>query len=121
MCYEIVKRAKRYKDQVAVYSEGEAWKYGSIIHRAQHFATLLLGQKDDLAEARVAFMVNPGVDYVSVQWAIWIAGGIAVPLCLTYPPPSLDYVLQDTEADYIVASDEYLFKLILNYKNNEKS
>ena len=108
MCYEIVKRAKRYKDQVAVYSEGEAWKYGSIIHRAQHFATLLLGQKDDLAEARVAFMVNPGVDYVSVQWAIWIAGGIAVPLCLTYPPPSLDYVIQDTEADFIVASDEYL-------------
>ena len=53
MCYEIVKRAKRYKDQVAVYSEGEAWKYGSIIHRAQHFATLLLGQKDDLVEARV--------------------------------------------------------------------
>ena len=108
MCYEIVKRAKRYNDQVAVYSEGEAWKYGSIINRAQHFATLLLGQKEDLAEARVAFMVNPGVDYVSVQWAIWIAGGIAVPLCLTYPPPSLDYVIQDTAADFIVASDEYL-------------
>ncbi len=108
MCYEIVERAKNYKDQVAVYSEGEAWKYGSIINRAQHFATLLLGQKEDLAEARVAFMVNPGVDYVSVQWAIWIAGGIAVPLCLTYPPPSLDYVIQDTAADFIVASDEYL-------------
>ena len=44
MCYEIVERAKKYKDQVAVYSEGEAWKYGSIIRRAQHFATLLLGQ-----------------------------------------------------------------------------
>ena len=108
MCYEIVERAKNYKDQVAVYSEGEAWKYGSIINRAQHFATLLLGQKEDLAEARVAFMVNPGVDYVSVQWAIWIAGGIAVPLCLTYPTPSLDYVIQDTAADFIVASDEYL-------------
>ena len=108
MCYEIVERAKKYKDQVAVHSEGEAWKYGLIVNRAQHFATLLLGQKEDLAEARVAFMVNPGVDYVSVQWAIWIAGGIAVPLCLTYPPPSLDYVIQDTAADLIVASDEYL-------------
>ena len=108
MCYEIVERAKKYKDQVAVHSEGEAWKYGLIVNRAQHFATLLLGQKEDLAEARVAFMVNPGVDYVSVQWAIWIAGGIAVPLCLTYPPRSLDYVIQDTAADLIVASDEYL-------------
>jgi hypothetical protein len=63
MCYEIVERAKKYKDQVAVHSEGEAWKYGLIVNRAQHFATLLLGQKEDLAEARVAFMVNPGVDY----------------------------------------------------------
>jgi len=107
MCYEIYDRAVAFKSDLAIISKNETWRYDFICRRAKHFATLLLGQKDDLSEARVAFMVNPGVDYVAVQWAIWIAGGIAVPLCLTYPPPSLQYVIDDTEADFLIASDEY--------------
>jgi malonyl-CoA/methylmalonyl-CoA synthetase len=50
---------------------------------AESFACLLLAEKKDLNEARVAFMVAPGFDYVKVQWGIWLAGGIAVPLCVT--------------------------------------
>jgi len=96
MCYEIYDRAVAFKSDLAIISKNETWRYDFICRRAKHFATLLLGQKDDLSEARVAFMVNPGVDYVAVQWAIWIAGGIAVPLCLTYPPPSLQYVIERT-------------------------
>jgi len=42
-----------------------------------------------------------------VQWAIWRAGGIAVPLCLTHPLPSLQYVLEDTEASIMVVSPGY--------------
>lgn len=41
------------------------------------------------------------------RWGIWRAGGVAVPLCLTYPPASLDYVISDTGADVIVASARY--------------
>jgi malonyl-CoA/methylmalonyl-CoA synthetase len=51
--------------------------------------------------------VDPGFDYVKVQWAIWRAGGIAVPLCLTHPLPSLQYVLEDTEASIMVVSPAY--------------
>ena len=46
----------------------------------------LLGRDaTDLAEARVAFLVPPGFDHVAVQWGIWRAGGIAVPLATSHP------------------------------------
>ena len=52
----------------------------------------LLAGAADLAGARVAFLAPPGIDYVVAQWGIWRAGGIAVPLCTTHPPPELEYV-----------------------------
>ena len=39
-----------------------------------------------------------------VQWGIWLAGGIAVPLCLSYPFPELEYVLANSEADLLVGA-----------------
>lgn len=71
------------------------------------FADQLLGQTSDLQEMRVAYMIEPGFDYVFVQWGIWRAGGIAVPLSISYPLPSLQYVLEDTGAEIVVASGEY--------------
>ena len=56
---------------------------------------------------RIAFMIAPGFDYVAVQWGIWRAGGIAVPLCVTYPLPSLQYVVEDTVAEMIICGPEY--------------
>lgn len=36
-------------------------------------------------EPRVAFLAPSGYDYVRVQWAIWAAGGVCVPLCRASP------------------------------------
>ena len=52
-------------------------------------------------------MVDPGFDYVKVQWGIWQAGAVAVPLCITHPLPSLQYVLEDTCAAILVISPQY--------------
>ena len=108
MCFELFEGASAFKNKTAIISHGVAWSYEQIIERSHQYATQLLGEKADLSEARIAFMVPPGVDYVCIQWAIWIAGGIAVPICITYPPPSIEYVLQDTEASIVIASDEFL-------------
>jgi len=108
MCFELFEGANAFKSNTAIISNGVAWSYEQIKERSYHYATYLLGEKEDLSEARIAFMVPPGVDYVCVQWAIWIAGGIAVPICITYPPLSIDYVLQDTEASIVIGSDEFL-------------
>jgi malonyl-CoA/methylmalonyl-CoA synthetase len=85
-----------------VVDRGESVTYQQLANESARLASLLLGTSDDLAEARVAFMVPPGKQYLASLWAIWRAGGVAVPLCLTYPLPSLQYVIEDTGARSIL-------------------
>jgi len=62
-------------------------------------------------------MVSPGIDYVAVQWGIWRARGIAVPLCIYYPLPSLAYVIEDTQTDYLIVSRAYV-SILEKYKSD---
>ncbi len=103
----IINQAGKYGDKTAILADGKQYSYRQLITASSSFAADLLQDIDDLHEARVGFMVNPGFDYVKVQWAIWQAGGIAVPLCLTHPLPSLQYVIEDTNATIVVVSPEY--------------
>ena len=91
----------------AVVSDGQSYSYQSLLDASHRFSSLLLKDTDDLREVRVAYMVAPGFDYLRVQWGIWRAGGVAVPLCITYPLPSLQYVIEDTGADIVVVGPEY--------------
>lgn len=103
----LIRQAQHHLENTAIRSDGQAFTYAQLLSQSEQFAQQLLNGQPDLNEARVAFMVTPGFDYVRVQWGIWRAGGIAVPLCLTYPPASLDYVITDTAADIVVASARY--------------
>jgi malonyl-CoA/methylmalonyl-CoA synthetase len=116
---KLIEKAKENPNNQAIISDGKSYNYAQLIEFSEKFATVLLDQKSDLNEARVAFMVSPGFDYVVTQWAIWLAGGIAVPLCTTYPPPSLQYVIDDTSAEIIVASEK--FESILRPITQEKN
>lgn len=103
----IVQQAHRHPTNTAILSNGQTYTYAQLLDHSAQFGQQLLTGLNDLAEARVAFMVEPGFDYVMVQWGIWRAGGIAVPLCTTYPPASLQYVIDDTATKIIVASSRY--------------
>lgn len=67
----------------------------------------MLNGSSDLYEARIAFIVPPGLEYVATLWGIWQAGGVAVPLCLVHPPASLSYTLTDSGSEIVVATGEY--------------
>ncbi|MFC2102288.1 long-chain fatty acid--CoA ligase, partial [Bacteroidota bacterium] len=56
-------------------------------------AIKLLDGRQDLNEARIAYLVPPGFDHVAIQWGIWRAGGIAVPLCEKHPLPAMQYII----------------------------
>lgn len=94
-------------NRTAIIANRQPFSYGDLQAACQNVAAILLSGQPDLAESRVAFMVEPGFDYVRIQWGIWLAGGIAVPLCTTHPFPSLQYVLEDTEADTLVVSPQF--------------
>ena len=106
--HQLFQKAYQYLDKTAIIDQKGAYTYGLLLEKSEQIAQQLLGEKSDLNESRVAFMVSPGFDYVAVQWGIWKAGGIAVPLCISYPFPSLKYVLDDTKATIAIVGEEYL-------------
>jgi malonyl-CoA/methylmalonyl-CoA synthetase len=104
---KIVHQAHKNIDNTAIIADNRAYSYKELLFESGNFAHLLLNDAKDLDETRVAFMVTPGFDYVRVQWGIWQAGGIIVPLCLTYPLPSLRYTIENSDAEILVVSPEY--------------
>lgn len=103
----IVQQAHKHRHRNAVVSNNHTYTFHDLWVESAHFAHILLRGASDLNETRVAFMVSPGFDYVCVQWGIWQAGGIIVPLCLTYPLPSLRYTIENSDAEILVVSPEY--------------
>jgi malonyl-CoA/methylmalonyl-CoA synthetase len=88
--------------RVAVVSGGFAYRYGELDRASRRVAGALLGSRSDLDQARVAFFVHPGFEYIAVQRGIWRAGGVAVPLAVSHPPPELEYVIRDAGAAVVV-------------------
>lgn len=116
---QLIENARAFSSNRAIISNGNEYSFKDLLTASQQFASVLLNNQSDLNEARVSFMVSPGFDYVKVQWAIWQAGGVAVPLCLTHPLPSLQYVIEDTESAIIVVSPA--FESVLSELAHEKN
>lgn len=114
----LIERANNYLDRTAVAVEGAKYTYQDVFEASHRVASYLLTEKSDLNEARVAFLVKPGFEYVALQWGIWRAGGIAVPLCTKHPLPSIQYVLDDTQADFLICTEEYVEFLSKTNHNN---
>lgn len=103
----LFEKGKKYKEKIAIVDDKGAYSYENLLEKSHEVASSLLEKEKDLKEKRVAFMVSPGFDYIAVQWGIWRAGGIAVPLCVSYPFPSLKYVIEDTQAEYLIVAPEF--------------
>jgi malonyl-CoA/methylmalonyl-CoA synthetase len=102
----IVARASLHGDRTAVVATDGSFGYGDLVTASLAVARRILGHRFDLEEGRVAYLVRPGFQHVAVQWGIWQAGGVAVPLALSHPPPELDFVLADSDPDLVIADPE---------------
>jgi malonyl-CoA/methylmalonyl-CoA synthetase len=102
-----VARAAAYGDRIALIDEQRSLTYAELIADSALAASRLLDGQRDLDGARVAFLTPPGIDYVLAQWAIWRAGGIAVPLCTSHPLPELEHVLSDAQVELAVVHAQF--------------
>jgi malonyl-CoA/methylmalonyl-CoA synthetase len=102
----LFERARRYGDRRAIVAPEGVFTYRELMETAEAVAAALLGGREDLAQARVCFLVPPGWDYIALQWGIWLAGGIAVPMAVTHPPAELAHVLDDSGPELVVAHPE---------------
>lgn len=99
----IAKAQREHAGRCAIVDGQTRYTYDQLLERSAQAASVLLDDAGDLYEARVAFLVPPGFDYVVTQWAVWRAGGIAVPLCTMHPAQELAYVIEDSQATIVVA------------------
>ena len=104
---QLIENAHRFADKPAIVDQSVSYSYRDLLDRSEEIALYLLHDEKDLAQKRVSYMVSPGFGYMAVQWGIWRAGGIAVPLCITYPFPSLQYVVENTGSSIIICGPEY--------------
>jgi len=85
----------------------KSYTYSDLVSAVAVFRNKILNGRSDLNEARVAFICPSGYQYVVLQWAIWAAGGIAVPLCTAHPEHELLYSVTESEASIILAHPKF--------------
>jgi malonyl-CoA/methylmalonyl-CoA synthetase len=98
-----VARAEAVPERTAIAGEAGEFTYRELLEASARVAAYLLGGRADLEEARVAFFIPPCFEHIAVQWGIWRAGGIAVPLAVSHPASELEYVIADAGASIVVA------------------
>jgi malonyl-CoA/methylmalonyl-CoA synthetase len=101
----LVERATASTDSTALAGPDGTATYGELLRASAAWAHRLLDGRPDLDEARVVFLVPPGVRYVEAQWAIWRAGGVAVPISASQAPAEWEFIISDTRAAVVVAAD----------------
>ena len=104
---EIITRAREFHGRTALIAADGLMSYEQLDAASQRVAGRLLEGRDDLLGARVAFLVPAGARYAAIQWGIWRAGGIAVPLATSHPAAELDYVIRDSAAETVIAGGGY--------------
>ncbi len=107
----LVKGAEQNRERRAIIVSDGLFTYRHLLDASSKAASCLLDGADDLKEMRVAFLIPPGFQYAAVQWGIWRAGGIAVPLCVFHPQPELEYVIEDSDAAIVISHPDFEKKL----------
>jgi len=107
----LFERAKMHGDTIALIAREGTFTYNQLLESSVRIALGLLEDTDDLKEERVAYLTPRGFHHVALQWGIWRAGGIAVPLCELHPASELDYIIRDSAASIVVVHPEFAPRL----------
>lgn len=104
----VFKRAVLNSQKVAVKDiiNGEK-TYNELLSGAFKFSKEISNVCEKESLSRVAFLCNNDISYIISQWATWISGQIAVPLCKSHPADLLEYYIKDSQTNLIMASPEF--------------
>ena len=103
----LIDRARGFGPRAAIVSEGITYRYTDLLRASEEVAGRLLQNTGDLKEDRVAYLIPASFQYAAVQWGIWRAGGIGVPLSAGAREPELEHVLSDAEVSSVLVAREF--------------
>ena len=64
----LIQNAFKFKDRIAIKSDGNNYTYEQLLVASERIALALLNGRIDLKEERIAFIVPSGIHYVAIQW-----------------------------------------------------
>ena len=98
----LIDKADQYGNGIALESDRGVLTYRQLLERSQTLASDLITEKNDLEGDRIVSQLPPSFDYVVLQWAVWQAGGIFVPLPHDIPNDDLRFLIEDIEPSTII-------------------
>ncbi len=103
----LITEAEKHRGHTAVVDTRASYSYDQVLKASRQAAGGLLRGQKDLEGERVAFLTPRNFDYPVIQWGIWRAGGMAVPLCEVHPPAELRYTISDSGASLVVGHSHF--------------
>jgi acyl-CoA synthetase (AMP-forming)/AMP-acid ligase II len=98
--------AARNPHQVAVVHQDKTITYRELNQRATKFAYWLIDAGIAVGD-RVPFIMENGIDYVTVYYGILKAGAVAVPLSTDLKPTTLKPLLEELAPSAVVATSRF--------------
>jgi malonyl-CoA/methylmalonyl-CoA synthetase len=108
----LIQEASKHTKCTALLDAEGSHTYEDLLNASKRAAGGLLGEQKDLEGRRVAFLTPRNFDYPAIQWGIWRAGGMAVPLCEVHPPAELRYTIKDSGASLVVGHPDFFHILM---------
>ena len=113
---------QEYGDKIAIVDSLGAHSYKELLKHSTALSPYIIAKakcSDSPSNAsqaildgeRIAFLCPNNATYVIAQWAIWMAGGLAVPLCDKHPLSEIEYVVEDSQSSLLISSSTYQSKI----------
>ncbi|OUZ99991.1 AMP-dependent synthetase/ligase [Macleaya cordata] len=115
---EVVRAAIRQgsaaAERITLRVEGKSYCNYQLINSALKIRNEMLGntsegmrEKGNLGGARVGIVAKPSAEFVAGMLGTWLAGGVAVPLALSYPEAELFHVMNDSDVSMLLSTEDH--------------
>nr|CAD7458240.1 unnamed protein product [Timema tahoe] len=103
----VFRHAPRYGDRIALRDRHGDYTYRGMFLSSRQLACEISSLLEGRRQERVAFLCPNDASYLITQWACWMSGQIAVPMCPSHPVPLMEHYVGNSEANLVVATQEY--------------
>jgi malonyl-CoA/methylmalonyl-CoA synthetase len=99
----LIAKSKAFASRTAIIDKDGSYLYATLLNQALHIAGKIAAM--NIAAKPVLFLIPSGFNYVTVQWGIWLAGKIAVPVHIAHTTSEIGYLLEDTGSELLICDD----------------
>lgn len=100
-------RAAAFGDKLAIVDSSGSYSYKQLycssLGLANRIRTVLNSDPGSVEGKQISFLCANDASYTVAQWAVWMSGGIAVPLYRKHPQSELEYIISDSQSSLLVA------------------